>query len=304
MANPPGIGISEAFLPAMNQGGLFSATVGRDPNAMGVHSSWPFMSPKYAKHRAGRNHEFEDTMARMFIQVPPDLYEKFLTSLEDPETERIAKILSGDDINKGGAGYIDFFLQQATHAFTEKVQVVETLADNYVAFFFGHKAPVFSYQGTLMNTYQDDWTMRMFRIFRDLGRGTQLAKRGFLLRLRYDSMIISGAMTNFQWNLVAGQELSCPFTFNLLVKNIQIIYGGLTEPTDLLNEKHFAPEGFHLEDSSTGGAPASQTYVGAAPGLPAGVSEAEVEGGFGTTESDATGTTYTEPEQWEHDLFG
>jgi hypothetical protein len=261
------------------------------------------MSPKYAKHKAGRNHEFEDTMARMFIQVPPDLYDKFLASLEDPETARIAKILTGDDINKGGKGYLDFFLQNATHQFNEKVQVVETLSDNYVAFFFGHKAPVFSYQGTLMNTYQDDWTMRMFRIFRDLGRGTQLAKRGFLLRMRYDSMIVSGAMVNFQWSLQAGQELACPFSFNLLVKNIQIIYGGLTDPTDLIHEKHFAPEGFHLQDSSAGDGAASQTYVGSAPGLPTGVSEAEVEGGYGTTESDATGTSYTEPEKWEQNLF-
>jgi len=305
MASQPGLGISDRFIEYMLDGAMYGASRGRLQNAYGVHSAWPFMSPKYAKHKAGRNHEFEDTMARMFIQVPPDLYTKFLASLEDPETEKIAKILTGDDIKQGGVGYLDFFLQNATHSFNEKVQVVETLSDSYVAFFFGHSAPIFSYQGTLMNTYQDDWTMRMFRIFRDLGRGTQLAKRGFVLRLRYDSMIVSGAMVNFQWSLQAGQEIACPFSFNLLVKNIQIIYGGLAQPTDLINEKHFAPEGFHLEDTGQTNNPASQTYLGSPPGSPEGVSEATSEGEIGAggvdidTDIDATGTYYEDPDRDE-----
>jgi len=268
MANPvTSVPLTEAFNEFAGQIGLYNQISGRDPNARGVHSTFPMATAKSCRYRQNRHHEFEDTMARMFIQVPTGLYQKFLASLEDPETRTIAQYLTGDDIKKGGIGYIDFLLQNVRHAFTEKVQVVETLSDNYVAFFFGHEAPRFSYSGTLYNTYQDDWTMRMFRIFRDLGRGTQLARRGQLLRLKYDSMIVSGAMLNLQWELIAGQETYCPFSFDLLVKNVAIVYGNVAPPTDLkglnISDKTFSPEGYHL-DNVNGGA-ATTTYFGAPP---------------------------------------
>ena len=65
-----------------------------------------------------------------------------------------------------------------------------------------------------MNTFQDDWAMRMLRIFSSLGRGTQLARNGQIMRLRYDSMIVAGAMMNFRWGLNSGNEMVCPFSFD------------------------------------------------------------------------------------------
>lgn len=271
MANPvPGVPLSSAFNQALSRVPMQNRLTGRDPNAKGVHSSWPFMTPKYARRVKDRHHEFEDTMARMFIQIPPGDYEKFLASLDDPETQTIARYLTGDNAKKGGVGYIDFFLQSARHQFVEKVQVTEVLSDNYVAFFFGHQAPVFHYAGSLMNTYEDDWTMRMYRIFRDLGRGTQLAKHGQIMNLRYDSIIVSGAMTNLMWGLEAGRETYTNFSFDFLVKNLYIIYGGSAPPTKAKGK--FAPAWFHLEDSSFGTeSSASQTYIGGSPTKPAGV---------------------------------
>lgn len=282
------------FLPYQN------VKTGRPAKARGVFSAYPFMSPKYARHRPGRRHEFDQTMARMFIRVPPKLYDSFLASLEDADTRKIARVLTGDDVNKGGRGYIDFLLQQAVHELAEKVQITETLSDSYVAFFFGHAPPIFRYSGTLYNTYQDDWAMRMLRIFRNLGRGTQLARRGFTMHLRYDSMIVSGAMMNFTWSLSAGQEISCPFSFSFLVKSIQVIYGNVALPTQYEREEGFAPRGVQLAGSGVGGTNASQTVVDAPQVAPGGVSGEELA--FGVTESDVTGTTYTAPEVWEQEL--
>jgi hypothetical protein len=260
------------------------------------------MSPKYVRHRANRHHEFEDTMARMFIKVAPDLYEKFLASLDDEDTRRVAAVLAGDDVKKGGHGYIDFLLQSATHSFDEKMQVSETLSDSYVAFFFGHAPPIFQYSGTLLNTYQDDWTMRMFRIFRDLARGTQMARRNLILRLRYDSMIVSGVMTQFQWSLAAGAEMSSPFSFNLLVKDIQILYGGMSPPTKYTREGKFAPEDFQLIGSGIGSEEARQTYIGRPPGQPEGVSEEYATFGSSSDQTDATGTPVSrELDTWVYD---
>ena len=246
-----------------------NAWIGRDQNSVGVFGSTPFCTPKFARHNGAwsRNLDYTNTMARMFIPVDKHGYEKFRKSLKDPITQNIATVLTGDDEKVGGHGYIDFLLHTARHEFEDKVQIIETLGDNYVAYFFGHSAPIFQYQGTLMNTYQDDWTMNMFRIFRDLGRGTQLARHGLNLYIRYDSMILSGAMMNFNWSLIGGAETYCPFGFSFLVKSIKIIYGGLKEfPTKFENidsaDDKFAPSGFELSTSSPSSQNARRLYTG------------------------------------------
>jgi hypothetical protein len=211
----------------------------------------------------------------MFIRIPPGDYDKFLGELEDPDTRKIATFLTGDDAGKGGVGYIDFLLQSAVHQYVEKYQVCETLSDNYVVFFFGQQAPIFNYQGVLYNTYQDDWVMRMFRIFRDLGRGTQLARRGLVMYLKYDSVIVQGAMTDFRYTIQSGKEMYATFDFNLLIKKVSIIYGALGPPTDLVSVKHFAPEGYHTDDSGTNPMAATNTYMDSPAAAPAGVSEKE-----------------------------
>ena len=304
MANRPRVPINSSTIASqMREINSRNVKDGRPSGATGVFASQPFMSPKYARHRTNRHHEFEDTMARMFIKVDPDLYESFLSSLDDEDTRKIAKVLAGDDVNKGGHGYIDFLLQNATHAFSEKMQLSETLSDSYVAFFFGHAPPIFQYQGTLLNSYQDDWTMRMFRIFRDIARGTQLARRNLILRLKYDSMIVSGAMTNFQWSLVAGRETATAFSFSLLVKNIQVLYGGMSPPTRYVREGSFTPQDFQMEGSGYGNTEASLTYIGRPPGQPAGVNEEQAFYGQTGDITDPTGTPVSEgPQEWEGDL--
>ena len=304
MANRPRVPINASTIASqMREINAGNARDGRPSGATGVFADQPFMSPKYSRHRQNRHHEFEDTMARMFIKVAPDLYESFIESLDDEDTRNVAKVLAGDDVKKGGHGYIDFLLQSAIHSFSEKMQVSETLSDSYVAFFFGHAPPMFQYQGTLFNTYQDDWSMRMFRIFRDLARGTQLARRNLILRIKYDSMIVSGAMTNFSWTLTAGQETYTPFSFNLLVKDIQILYGGMSPPTKYVREGSFTPQDFQLEGSGFGDQQASLTYIGTPPGQPAGVNEEQAFYGQTGDITDPTGTPVSEgPQEWEGDL--
>jgi hypothetical protein len=237
-------------------------------------------------------------MARMFLRIPPELYDSFLASLEDADTRKIARVLAGDDVSKGGHGYIDFLLQSAAHELNEKVQITETLSDGYVAFFFGQAPPIFQYQGVLLNTYQDDWTMRMFRIFQNLGRGTQLARRNLTMRIRYDSMIVSGAMTSFRWTTTAGQETRCPFGFSFLVKSIQVLYGNVAPPTQFADEEGFTPEGVELEGTAVGATEASMTYLESPLAQPEGSAtdtllSYDLDSGVST---DVTGTAYTAPD--------
>lgn len=230
VARSPIIRAVEAITRANNKAG------GRPTHSRGVFSAYPMSTPKFAKHTQNRRHEFDDTMARMFVPVTSAEYQAFISSFSDPITRSIMKVLSGDNARQGGSGYIDFLLTSAQHSFDERVQVTETLGDSYVAYFFGHAPQTFAYQGVLLNTFQDDWAMNMFRVFRDIGRGTQLARHRKTFKLRYDSMIVTGAMLNFSWSLSADMQMSCPFSFNLLVKSVQIIHGGLSAPTSFATD--------------------------------------------------------------------
>jgi len=211
-----------------------NTATGRPAKAQGIFADTPMCTPKYLRQRSNRHHEYEDSMARMLLQVPAGKMEQLMEDLDDDVTKEVASVMATDGAS-GGYGYFDFLLQTANHGFTERVQVAETLADNYVAFFFGHAPPIFSYSGTLMNTFQDDWSMRMYRLFRDLGRGTQLARRGNLLHIRYDSMLVTGSMTDLKWGLQAGLEHANAFSFNFLVKRLEVVFGGSAPPTDLFD---------------------------------------------------------------------
>lgn len=228
---------------------------GRDSLAQGVYSSFSPGTPKYLRRISGRHHEFEGTTARMMLQLPSGTFPKIYQEIDDTITRQIFAKLADDGTRMGGIGYIDFILSNVSHGLEEKIQVSETLSDNYTSFFFGHRPPVFQYAGFLMNTFQDDWTMQMLRLFRDLGRGTALARRGLLMHLKYDSMIVSGAMLDFKWIHNGQIESSDSFSFGFLVKRINIIYGGIGSVTDIdgitsekADDLSFFPEGVQTSD--------------------------------------------------------
>jgi len=189
----------------------------------GVFAAFPGSTPKYATNTGEIETDFRETMARMFMQVTD--YKDFKgTYFSDQPVQRIAEVLAGETTEQtgtsGGNGYIDFLLQSVQHGLSEKSQVVETLADSHVAYFFGEAAPVFAYSGILLNTKQDDQAMNMLRLYRNFGRGSRLAINKTLISIRYDGLIVSGAMMNLSWSLSAETETALPFSFNLLVKDI------------------------------------------------------------------------------------
>jgi hypothetical protein len=197
------------------------------------------MTPKYARHPSYKTQGQLSGLARMYIPVgSPKAVERIVKGFEgrgDPQLAAVARQLLGQSAGKEstGKGYLDFVLQGVSQSLDEKYQVSEVLEDNYVVFFFGQRAPVWSFSGALMNTYQDDWTMNMLRLYSELGRGSQLAKRGLLLHIRYDSLIIGGCMLNFRWDLSSSNELFTAFSFNFLVRSRTILRGSKNVPTKL-----------------------------------------------------------------------
>jgi len=189
----------------------------------GVFAEVPGATPKYAVNDGTVDGDFRESLARLFLPVKN--YDSFIKEFETkPETQRIAKVLGGtvdsEGNTSGGNGYIDFLLQNVQHTIQEKSQIIETLADEHIAYFFGQGAAVFTYSGTLLNTKQDDQAMNMLRLYNEMGRGTKLAQRNTLLSIRYDGLIVSGAMLGLSLGLNAEMEMAVPFNFSLLVKQI------------------------------------------------------------------------------------
>jgi hypothetical protein len=197
---------------------------GHPPNANGQYASFPGMTPKYMRHIPGRNREKYDTAARMMIRVRDSKQaRRIVESLRDSVSKDVAAILLGDG-KTATRGYVDFFLDTIQTAHAEKVQVTEVLEDNYVAFFFGSQPPTYTFSGHLMNTIQDDWAVQMLAAYQDLFRGTQLARRGLLLYIRYDSYMVAGAVTSLMMNRSAANETAIPFSLQMLVHKIHRMY--------------------------------------------------------------------------------
>ena len=198
----------------------------------GMFADNPLSTPKYALNKGVRDAEFRNTMARMFISLAdadPTTQTAYLASLPQ-EAKALAQVLLGNN-NHGSSGYIDFILTQVIESRQEVVQVEKTVGDDYVAFFFGEAPPTFQYSGFLLNSLQDDQRIGFAIAYEQILRGTQLARRGALARLRYDSVIVEGSLTAKQQTLNADNELAVPFAFSFLVKSYIIVQSPLFRRT-------------------------------------------------------------------------
>lgn len=202
-------------------------------------------TPKYAKNSGARGDLFRDTMARMYVRIDATEMDLFLASVGDDHTrENLTRRLVGDPTppqNRPPAvgrapnvtaqrttradtnGYLDFFIQSVQMNMQEKIQVSETLSDNYVAYAFGQAPPVWVFSGALLNTVQDDQASNMYRLYTEILRATQLARRQKSLSISFDSYVVNGVMMNLNMGITAGNELMIPFSFQLLVKRVFIV---------------------------------------------------------------------------------
>jgi len=190
----------------------------------GVFANYAGTTRKFNSHP-----QTTQTMARLAIPISGDPYDFITKSGLGATLGPLANsiIIQGNS----GLGYIDFLLQNIQESFSEKVQVSDTIGDNYAAFFFGMSPPTFSFAGQFLNTYQDDWRAAFHLLYRNLLRGTMLARRNLILSLYYDNIIITGYMLNHNQQYTAEMQMASNFSFNMLVKNMTIFRLPGTMPT-------------------------------------------------------------------------
>jgi hypothetical protein len=200
------------FNPANGPGGIFAGEL-------------QGFTPKYALNQGPRETQQKNTMARMYVSVPNGERTTFASSITDPNLRQyiVPRLIGPGSQEATDTGYMDFFLQQIQSPLQEKYQVVETLSDNYVAYFFGQSAPVWQYSGELLNTVQDDQLSAWVRMYVAILRGTQLARRGKVVSLRYDNFIVTGTIVNTSWVHNAQNEMRISFNFSLLVKRVYVV---------------------------------------------------------------------------------
>ena len=214
---------------------VFGSTTANAPpqSNIGVFSANPGATPKYALNRGPRNsHEFPETMARMFLTLPKGQTRNFVQSLPN-ESKSLGRVLAAGGASAGAknTGFIDFLLTGTQETFQEKAQIVDTLTDNYVAFYAGQAPPVFGYSGVVLNTYQDDQRVWMLRAYRDMLRGTKLANRNLSVSLRYDSFIITGYMESLSLSLDGAAQNYGNFQFTLRVRRVHVFTDTVGLPT-------------------------------------------------------------------------
>jgi hypothetical protein len=203
------------------------ATVSQFPKRKGVFSLYPATTPKYSATNDDRSLE---TMARLLIPMADEeSRNRFVSSFRGgTETRKLAESLAsiGGDAATGekkvGLGYIDFLLQSAQEVYQEKVQVVDVVGDNFVAYYFGAKPPIFQYSGVLLNSAQDDWRSAFTIIYNDIIRGTELARRKAVVTLSYDDMAVTGSIMGMSQLFSAEQQLASSFNFSMLVQRIDV----------------------------------------------------------------------------------
>lgn len=200
-----------------------SATYQPSSGSGGVFAQWlQGATPKYAKNRGFRSDLFRDTLARLAIRVTEADASLFRTTIADSHVrEQLLDRVAGDP--RGHLGYVDFLVQQFQLSLSEFVQVTPTLGDNFVTYAFGAQPVSIPVQGFLLNTVQDDQATNFVRLYLELFRATQLARRQKALSLKVDAFIFTGAMTNLVLNYEAKAEGYVPFSFNFLVKKIAIV---------------------------------------------------------------------------------
>lgn len=211
------------YAPGRDREGT-SATAHASEGARGVFAEWiQGATPKYAKNRGFRSDLFRDTLSRIFVRVTDEeLTSLFTPSIADPHVRtQIVPRLAGDP--RGARGYVDYLVQTMQLGLSEKVQVAETLSDNYVLYTFGQTPPIATFQGALLNTVQDDQATNFLRLYLEVLRASKMAARQKAASIKIDSYIYTGVMLDLNLTWSGQMEVIVPFSFRFIVKKIAIV---------------------------------------------------------------------------------
>lgn len=149
----------------------------------------------------------------------------------------------------------DFILEDAQEQMAEKFQLQETFGD-FNVFFFGRRAEIFTYSGTLVNAGKDlAWRNNFLYNYENYLRGTKCAELKARAYLLYDDVVREGFILSAAVSQNSTVEAAVKFTFTLLVTGKRILTAApenvaksdFVEVTDV---KSITPEDFEFVRST------------------------------------------------------
>lgn len=125
------------------------------------------------------------------------------------------------DVSSLNAGtFVNFFVTGFNTTFTEKTQIMQTFGDNEVVYYFGKQPVIMTIQGLLFDSYENDWFVSFITLYRNLLRGTQLAKNFGLIELTLPNMVVRGTISELGVGQSSDRDTDIPFSMQFIVKDL------------------------------------------------------------------------------------
>lgn len=202
-------------------GGDSSLNEGAESRYKGVYAEHPAFTPKY--DASASLDSTQSTQARMYIPVPTEALFSQIKSALPEQAKRYADAMVQRGPQFAGRIYVDFVIQSVQESFQEKVQVTEVLSDSYIAYFFGQRAPQWSFSGIVLNTQQNQWYDAWHILYSNLIRGSKTSTFKVPVVIAYDTRRVVGSLIATSTGLNANNETFAQLSFSVLVKQVQYL---------------------------------------------------------------------------------
>jgi hypothetical protein len=117
----------------------------------------------------------------------------------------------------------EFILEDVQEQMAERFQLQETFG-NFNVFFFGKRAEIFTYSGTLFNACNNlQWRNQFLDDYENFLRGTKCAQRRARAYLLYDDVVREGFILSAGISQNSAVEAAVKFNFTLLVTGKRIL---------------------------------------------------------------------------------
>jgi hypothetical protein len=138
----------------------------------------------------------------------------------DHETDFSTKSLLKNSSVKGETAYTsNFLINSVSETRNEKHQPVSTFGKDYV-YFFGEQPRQMTFSATLLNSENFRWEEEWWYNYEEYFRGTRLASKSEIMRVRVDETVIYGYMINCSSNKDSSNPHSVNLTFTVHVTNV------------------------------------------------------------------------------------
>ena len=206
------------------------------PNTQPAKGHWATYQAHTTKAHHGDYTGAPRSAARLYLQFDnPAQRTAWIKSFSEPRYRAIAAAAAS--VGSGSEyGYIDFMLLGLSISRTERQQIQVAQNDNFVEYYFGSSPSGIQLQGLLYDTLQDDWNNNWFEAYWYVWRGTLLARRRQLLRLRVYDRVYAMTVASASESLSASNPMGWSFSLTGTLYSVTRLPDPVlqhTNPTDV-----------------------------------------------------------------------